>query len=732
MASRSLGVLTLDLVSKIGGFVGPLSQAERELDRKARAMESRAKALKGAMTGAFGTMAAGIGGFVAGVASVQAVFEGFRSAIERADQLDELSARLDISTEKLSTWGYAAQLSGTSLDDLTAALPKLSKNMVEALDSSSKSAEIFKALGVSVTDSEGKLRAVQDVLPEIADRFKSLDDATLESSLSMELFGKSGTGLLEFLNRGSDGIAELEQRARDLGIEIDGNTSTAAAAFKDRLDDLKAATSGLFTQLSAELLPELTKLVNWLTAFVRDGSNAAQIAESLGNAFEIAAKGGSFLITRLDAIGDYIESLTEGFIGLQTAANAALSGDWQGVKNAIGLLKDAAGTAKDATGQFFGLTNPKSGGRSGGGGASDPYAFLNRPAPTSAAEDAAMSRRLYGVLDGKPKSGGGRGKSGGGGKSDAQRQAESLKREVDSLNESLDRQIALYGKTSEVSKVRYEIEHGDLAKATKQEQEALLLKAQMLDLKKADDEEEKRRADLDADRAKRTADYLADIKFENDLLGKTVEEKEVLNALRYASVEATSAEGQAIRESTLAYMEHAKQVSEQISLMDEFRSGAANAISDFVTGAKSMKDAFKDFADDFARRITQMIAERWIEKLFGQQGSTGSGTSGGDWLGSLIGALFGGGKASGGPVAAGTLYRVNENRPELLSVGGRDFLMMGAQGGRVNPNPMLAGAGGTTVNQTFVVQGTPDRRTRNQMASDSGRAAARAMSRGRA
>ena len=50
------------------------------------------------------------------------------------------------------------------------------------------------------------------------------------------------------------------------------------------------------------------------------------------------------------------------------------------------------------------------------------------------------------------------------------------------------------------------------------------------------------------------------------------------------------------------------------------------------------------------------------------------------------------GRASGGPVAAGALYQVNERGPELLSVNGRDYLMMGAQSGHVTPNAGAAGS----------------------------------------
>jgi hypothetical protein len=54
-----------------------------------------------------------------------------------------------------------------------------------------------------------------------------------------------------------------------------------------------------------------------------------------------------------------------------------------------------------------------------------------------------------------------------------------------------------------------------------------------------------------------------------------------------------------------------------------------------------------------------------------------------------------GGRASGGPVDAGKLYEVNERGPEMLSTGGRDFLMMGANSGRVLSNPQSMAALGS-------------------------------------
>jgi hypothetical protein len=61
-----------------------------------------------------------------------------------------------------------------------------------------------------------------------------------------------------------------------------------------------------------------------------------------------------------------------------------------------------------------------------------------------------------------------------------------------------------------------------------------------------------------------------------------------------------------------------------------------------------------------------------------------------------------GGRALGGPVSAGNLYQVNENGPEMLTTGGRDYLMMGSAGGSITPNDKLGGGSGaiTIINKT--------------------------------
>ena len=72
----------------------------------------------------------------------------------------------------------------------------------------------------------------------------------------------------------------------------------------------------------------------------------------------------------------------------------------------------------------------------------------------------------------------------------------------------------------------------------------------------------------------------------------------------------------------------------------------------------------------------------------------------------IASAQYQGGKAVGGNVFAGGLYKVNEHGTEMLTVGGDDYLMMGNQSGKITPNNKLkAGSGGGVVVNVYPQSG---------------------------
>src|SRR5690606_5896641 len=133
-----------------------------------------------------------------------------------------------VSTEVLSAYGFAASQTGTDIETLAKGLKVLAKNTADGLNPTNEYAKVFDALGIKLTDNAGKLRKLGDLLPEIADRFKSMEDGTTKAALAQSLFGRAGLDLTEFLNQGSEGLREFTDRAAELGLVVDAETATAA------------------------------------------------------------------------------------------------------------------------------------------------------------------------------------------------------------------------------------------------------------------------------------------------------------------------------------------------------------------------------------------------------------------------------------------------------------------------------------------------------------------------
>lgn len=696
MAGRNLGTLTIDLVAKIFGF-------EQGMDKAARTAATKSRAIQQAITGSMKVAAAAVAGFVGGLATVDTAIQGLKTAIDTADRLDELSNRLGISTEQLSGWGYAAKLAGSDLESLVGSLQKFSKTVAAAADSDSSQGKLFAALGINVKDAAGNLRDVEDLLPEVADRFKALKNDTTEAALAQELFGRSGAELLEFLNKGSDGLRELGNEARDVGAIIDGDTAAAAAEFNDELDKLRYVTNAYFTAIARELLPSLTDLVKSFRGFSVESDRLAKTGRLVAGAFDLAEKAFGLLSVQARVNTAFFNTLNTSLAATYKTLSAILSLDFKGA---------LAGVERLGQGIYTGINQA----RGLGAGSqrrlkSGPDAGQIFAEGNAAALEAAINR----WMQGGDKSGGKKG-----GLSEQEKEAQRLKQAYESLMESMQERIALFGQEGEAARVRYEVEQGSLKGLTQAQKDAAIAQAEQYDTlvrlteqQKAADEVVRKETEAYERHREHVAEYIGDLQFEYDLLGMSNIEREKAIALRWANVDAMSAEGQAISKQ----IEDTGRLREQIQLMDGVRDEFQGFFADVLTGTKSVKDAFEDMLDGIQKMILNKIAQNWVDQLFGQMGSSQGGAAGGGWF-SAIAGLFAGGRASGGMVSPNSFVEVNERGIEMASVRGRQFLLAGDAPVEITPNHRLGGGAGGDLTVNFNGFGRPDRRTAQQAAAD--------------
>lgn len=210
---------------------------------------------------------------------------------------------------------------------------------------------------------------------------------------------------------------------------------------------------------------------------------------------------------------------------------------------------------------------------------------------------------------------------------------------------------------------------------------------------------------------------------EIELIGKSAEEKGRLEQARIANAIAAKEEELASLQNANASQAEIQALQQQIALLRERRDlvgqrGVAQEAEDqaqrlqdsvkqlgltftsafegAVVGGRGLKDVLKGIEADLLRLGTRkLVTEPFLNFLSGALGGAGGG--GGGFFASMFSAIFGGGRANGGPVSRGRLYEINERgTPEVLNMGGRQYLMA-TQNGRVTPTTQASGQAPTQI-----------------------------------
>jgi hypothetical protein len=199
---------------------------------------------------------------------------------------------------------------------------------------------------------------------------------------------------------------------------------------------------------------------------------------------------------------------------------------------------------------------------------------------------------------------------------------------------------------------------------------------------------------------------LSDVQAEIDALGMSEEMQAKMAAIRDAGANATDREKEAIAAKIEELYAEIEVQQLQNDLQDSFTSNAANALTGFIDGTKSAKEAFRDFALAMLRDISQIIIRLLIMKAI--QAALGGGT------GAIVAGSGGQspqqfyrppGSATGGGISGNNIREVNEmGRPEMLNMGGKQYLLPTGQSGSISPNA----GGNNTVNVTIDARGSDD------------------------
>lgn len=170
---------------------------------------------------------------------------------DTAGSIDDSAKKVGTSAEEYQKWAYAAKLGGMETSKLESLMVKQQKAFSDAKEGSASLNEAYERLGININDIGSSGDAFNEVINALAD----MEDETTRNALANDIFGKSYADLAPLLAEGSDGIAKWRQECEDLGGVMSNEAVEAGASFGDVIDRVKTACSGMFNNLSVQLLP---------------------------------------------------------------------------------------------------------------------------------------------------------------------------------------------------------------------------------------------------------------------------------------------------------------------------------------------------------------------------------------------------------------------------------------------------------------------------------------------
>jgi len=296
--------------------------------------------------------AAGAAMTVAGGAIVGGFVASAKAAGDYGGQIFDATRKTGMSAESLTALKFAAEQSGVGFDMLQGAIARQARTANEAATGNKTAQEAYARLGISVTDASGKMKDGNTLLLETADALKGIENPTQRSALAMEIFGRSGSQMLPMLMEGSAGIADLEAKAKSLGLTMTDEMAKAADDAGDRMEAAQASIGMAWKNIGATVLPVVADVADKIAVVVGNVSRWAQDNPGLAKSLGTVALGVGAVMSAVGPLLIALPALKSGFELLQlvkTAGNVnALAGALGGGKGLLGVVQSAPGLLKTA------------------------------------------------------------------------------------------------------------------------------------------------------------------------------------------------------------------------------------------------------------------------------------------------------------------------------------------------------------------------------------------------
>lgn len=238
-------------------------------------------------------------------------------ASQSIDTMSKLAERTGRTYTEMAALANAGKLAGVGIDQLGSALTKADV-MFNAAQSGSQAAQAaFLQLGLNLNQL-GQASS-QQRFEAIAAAIDKLPDPSARAAAAIQVFGKSGASLLPMFSGIQANLAQATTDAENFGLALKNVQGKDVEAMNDAWTRAGYAVSGVVTQVTAQLAPAVTGIVDLFSTFVASATGGAigtAISEAVFNAGEILARAVDFWISGATIVANVVGGVFDFFASI--------------------------------------------------------------------------------------------------------------------------------------------------------------------------------------------------------------------------------------------------------------------------------------------------------------------------------------------------------------------------------------------------------------------------------
>lgn len=226
-----------------------------------------------------------------------AFIRGADSVATYGDNIDKMSQKMGLSATAYQEWDAVMQHSGTSIESLQSGM----KTLANAVESGK---DAFQRLGISQEQIASMNN--EELFSATISALQNVENETERTYLAGQLLGRGATELGALLNMSAEETEQMKQRVHELGGVMSDDAVKASAQYKDSLQDMKTAFSGLSRNVLSEFLPSMSLVMDGLANVFSGSGGVNQITEginglvnSISTAIPSVIEKGSQIVTAL-------------------------------------------------------------------------------------------------------------------------------------------------------------------------------------------------------------------------------------------------------------------------------------------------------------------------------------------------------------------------------------------------------------------------------------------------